>query len=101
MNHPLLSSISELGYDELERKHQDIIRRMNQLRSMGTTNSEMWDQLILILDSIETERSERMLAQNQQSSQEEDSIWINTDPLPDDPDQNRKQKPAQKPTLIM
>jgi hypothetical protein len=101
MNHPLLMNIRELGYDELERKHQDIMRRMNQLRSMGQGHSEMWDQLALIMESLETEKSERMLIQNRPPQQDEDSIWINTDPLPDDADQNRKQKPTQKPSLIM
>jgi hypothetical protein len=94
-HHPLLANTTELGYDELERRHQDIVKRMNQLRGMGYSPShEMMSQLQLILDSLESEKSERLIVKSNKP-ESEDSVWIDTEPLPEELEQRRKQKPSQ------
>ena len=97
MNHPLLLDIKGLGYEELERRYQSISSRMQKLRAMGQSSHEMWDQLQLMLETLDAEKQERLAMQDYTAADNQDSVVIDTDPIPDDETDLPKPKPKPKP----
>ena len=95
--HPLQDDVNLASIEELERRYTEISRRLQKLRSWGQQSSDMYNQLMMMLDNINTERQERFLSMDRKSEDEPSHhIVLNTDPLPDDEDQEIKQKPKQK-----
>ena len=100
MSHPLFLDIKEMGYEELERRHADILKRMQKLRAWGQTSHEMWDQLQLLLDTIDAEKQERLTMQDIQAEPVK-HVVVNTDPLPDDEDELAKPKIKNKQYTVL
>jgi hypothetical protein len=95
MSHPLLPDIKNLGYEELERRHQSILSRMQKMRAWGQTNHEMWNQLQYHLETLDAEKQER-LAMQENRDQDPTHVVIDTDPIPDDQPESAKPKPKNK-----
>ncbi len=91
MTHPLLSDLKNVGYEEIERRRTDIMNRMQRLRSWGHTTSEMWDQLNLILETLDLEKEERMLTQDG-AKETTSSVVVNSDPLEEELEEMAKKK---------
>jgi hypothetical protein len=82
--HPLLDNIKSLSYEELEKKSTMIQQRLQMMRRGNMQNPLMWDQLLMMQDSINNEKQERAQLLNQSSQPDRGSVVINTDPLEDD-----------------
>jgi ribosomal protein L29 len=87
----LTNSVKELSFEELEKRYQEINKRMQKLRMWNQTGHEMYYQLQVLKDEIDFEREERFVIESNKDVSES-SIVVNTDPLPDDEDQILKQK---------
>jgi hypothetical protein len=94
--HPLVHNIKELSSEELDKKYQEISKRLQKLRAWNQHDHEMYHQLQLMLDGIDLEKEERLLINIEENNKTESSIVVNTDPLPDDEDQIAKQKPSRQ-----
>lgn len=90
--HPLTTNIKELSFEELEKRYQEINKRLQKLRTWNQSENEMYYQLQLMKDDIDFEREERFMLESNKDLVTESSIVVNTDPLPDDEDQLIKQK---------
>jgi hypothetical protein len=74
MNHPFIPDYSKLSLDELNTKSAELIKRLNIAQRM-TLDQYTIDQLWLILDSIDNEKSKRIPI-----TQNEAGVVIETDP---------------------
>jgi hypothetical protein len=91
MTHPLLGDLKSVGFEELERRRSDILKRMQRLRSWNQGTSEMWDQFQMLLDALDLEKEERLLQQDS-SKEVSNSVVVNTDPLEDELAELEKRK---------
>ena len=82
--HPLNDNLKSISFEELEKRSQEIIKRMQTLRRMGNTNQAVWNQLDLLLESINNEKSERAAVLNSPQLTNSQQIVVSTDPLEDD-----------------
>lgn len=82
--HPLLDNIKSLSYEELEKKSSMIQQRLQMMRRGNMQNPVMWDQLMMMMDSISNEKQERAQLLNQAAKPDRGSVVINTDPLEGD-----------------
>lgn len=96
-----MPKLSDLSFEELQNRQTEILKRLQKLRSWGQGDSEMWNQLQYFLDELETEKQERLAKQDMGSSDAEDYVVVNTDPLPDDVDTKRKPKQQQKQYTVL
>ena len=94
--HPLMIDIKELSMEEIDRRYQELSKRMQKLRAWGQSEHEMYHQLQLMIDGLDLEKQERLMAGMDEANKKESSIVVNTDPLPDDDDQLAKQKPPRQ-----
>lgn len=101
MNHPLFLDVKSLSHEELEHKHQEILKRMQKLRHLQQSHGEAWSQLALMLDTIELEQQERFLEFDRSQTDSPTSVVVNTDPLPDDEDQLQKPKPKPRQYTVL
>lgn len=83
--HPLSDNLKELSFEELEKRSSLLLKRMQILRRTGVTTQEIWNQLEMLLDSINDEKLERAMMLNDAAHARKNShVVVNTDPLEDD-----------------
>ena len=94
--------IKELSTEELDRRYQELSKRMQKLRAWGQSEHEMYYQLQMMMDGLDLEKQERMMVGIEEANKKESSIVVNTDPLADDDDQLPKQKlPRQRQYTVL
>lgn len=83
--HPLSDNLKGMSFEDLEKRSTAILKRMQILRRNGITTPEIWQQLEMLLDSINDEKLERaMLLNLPQNYKSQQNVVVNTDPLEDD-----------------
>lgn len=85
--HPLFDNLKSLTFEELEKKHVEIHKRMQMYVRNQMHNPLIWDQLDQMREAIYLEKQERALKLNmdaQESSHTVSHVVVNTDPLEDD-----------------
>lgn len=89
--HPLFDNMQSLSYEELEKRHVEINRRMQMYVRNQMNNPQIWDQLSQMNEALYLEKQERALKLNASLKETTNPIVVNTDPLEDDePIQNQK-----------
>jgi hypothetical protein len=87
--HPLLNDLKNMSFEELDNRYREAMNRLQKLRSWGKFQGEAHNQLLLIIESLQTEKQERLQAQKPDN---ENPVVVSTDPLDTDPDQLQKKK---------
>lgn len=82
--HPLSDDLKALSFEDLEKRSSQILKRMQILRRNGITISGIWDQLEMLLNSINDEKIERAMLLNNSDARQKKYVVVNTDPLEDD-----------------
>lgn len=82
--HPLFDNLKSLTFEELEKRSSEIHKRMQMYQRNRMHNPLIWDQLQQMQDAIYEEKQERAQKLNRDMSDPQQSVVINTDPLPDD-----------------
>lgn len=82
--HPLFDNIKSLTFEELEKKHAEIHKRMQIYARNQMHNPLIWDQLEQMREAIYVEKQERALKLNRDATASLNHVVINTDPLEDD-----------------
>lgn len=82
--HPLSDDLKALSFEDLEKRSSQILKRMQILRRNGITTSGIWDQLEMLLNSINDEKIERAMLLNNSDARQKKYVVVNTDPLEDD-----------------
>jgi hypothetical protein len=96
--HPLLDNLKNLSFEELDRRNNDILKKMQIMRRSGITTPEIWDQLHTLADTIMDEKMERAVRLNDTTST--DPVVINTDPLDDDASTEPTRRPPRQFTPV-
>jgi hypothetical protein len=82
--HPLFDNLKSLTFEELEKRNQEIHKRMQIYVRNHMQNPLIWDQLQQMQDAIHDEKQERAIKLNQSSSTSDSPVVVNTDPLESD-----------------
>jgi hypothetical protein len=82
--HPLSDSLKNMTFEELEKRTSDIHRKMQIMRRSGISNPMIWNQMEMLLNSINDEKRERAQLLNNPHAQQKQTVVLNTDPLPED-----------------
>jgi hypothetical protein len=83
--HPLWDNLKNISFEELEKRKQEIHKRMQLMRRAQNSNPQIWDQLELMLDAIMSEQQDRFNSQSGNLKPQVDSGTVMvTDPLEDD-----------------
>lgn len=100
MTHPLINDLTAVSFEELEKRKNDILSRMQRLRIWGQGSSEMWDQFQSILGSLDLEMEQRLSAQDTAKNPSK-TVIVNTDPLEEELEDLSKQKRGPKQYTIL
>ena len=87
--HPLEQNLKSLSFEDLEKRSSEILKRMQILRRSQITTPEIWSQLELLLESVNSEKMERALLLNSSNSSKVTTA-VNIDPLEDEVDVEAK-----------
>ena len=89
MNHPLLNDLKSMSFEELDNRYREAMNRLQKLRNWGKLQSEAHTQLMLIVESLQMEKQERLMAEKTDTA---NPVVVSTDPLDTDEDQIQKKK---------
>jgi hypothetical protein len=98
MIHPMLMDLKNISYEELDRRYNEVSKRMQKLRAWGQSSSEMWGQFQMILDAVQLEKEERLIGQDTQSEQ---TVLVTTDPLEEEIDEISRKKRGPKQYTVL
>lgn len=82
--HPLSDNLKSLTFEELEKRSNDILKRMQIMRRAQISNPQMWEQLEMLLDGINNEKMERAMTLNNANLKGDKTVVVSTDPLDDE-----------------
>ena len=100
MIHPLVNDLQSVPFEELEKRKNEVLSRMQKLRSWGQSGNHMWEQLQSLLNSLDLEMEERVKVQDNNKNPAK-HVVVNTDPLDEEIEELAKQKRGPKQYTIL
>lgn len=93
--HALFDNLKNFTFEELEKRHKEIQKRMQMYTVSNMQNQVIWDQLMQMSTAIQSEKLERVSQLSKQEQSHMDPVVINTDPLEEEKVDTKK-KPKQE-----